>query len=76
MNYVKLAVVLVRTWAAVWIGFAVMGLAWYGLAALKGSEAVGPSPEDRLAGSVWYLLFGGLLFLLSRPVARLLSKGT
>ena len=46
MNYFKLAVVLVRTWAAVWLGLAAIGFAWYSVATLNGLAAFVPSPGD------------------------------
>ena len=73
MNYFKLAVVLVRTWAAVWLGLAAIGFAWYSVASLNGLAAFVPSPGHTVAGSLWHLLAGAGLFLLSRPIARLLS---
>ena len=74
MNYFKLAVVLVRTWAAVGLSLAAIGFVWYSVAALKGLAAFVPSPAHTLAGSLWHLLAGAGLFLLSRPIAGLLSK--
>ena len=75
MNYFKLAVVFVRTWAAVWLGVAAIGLAWSGVASVRWLEAIVPAALFDVAGSLWYLLAGSALFLLSRPLARLLSKG-
>ena len=75
LNYFKLTVVIVRTWAAVWLGLAAIGLAWKSVANLRGRAAFVPSPVSSAAVSFWYLLAGASLLLLSRPIARLLSKG-
>ena len=75
MNYFKLAVVLVRTWGALWLVLATIGLAWSGFRYIRWFEAVVPVIVGALAGPLWYLIAGSTVFLLSRPIARFLSNG-
>jgi len=74
LNYFKLAFVLVRTWAAIWLGLAIMGLAWSSATYLR-LESIVPFILSSLAGPIWYLLAGSTLLLFSRPIARVLSAG-
>jgi len=72
-NHQKLALVLLRTVSVLSLGMGVLGLSWFALAA--GGMAPSSDAVERLGGSIWYVIAGTVLLMLSRPLARLIARG-
>ena len=73
-HYQRLAVFLVRCFAMAMAALGVFG-AVYGMMLLAFGTAPRPDQTERLYASFWYVLFGLVLFLLGRPLGRLLGGG-
>ena len=72
-HYEKLGVLVLRLVAVVAAGLGLLGLAYHSLVSAAGS-ALSAEAQERFAGSIWYLGGGILLFVLSRPLGRLLGR--
>lgn len=72
-NHAKLALILLRTVSVLSVGMGFLGFCWFGLAAV--GLALPGDVAERLSGTVWYVIVGVILLVLSRPLARLIARG-
>jgi hypothetical protein len=72
-HYQKLAIVLVRCAGAGAVALGVLGFV-YGAALVARGTSLSPDQAERFGSSVWYVVFGLVLFLLARPLGRLLGR--
>lgn len=73
-QFEKLGTFAVRLIALVSVGLGVVGLAFYAVAHAVGTT-MSPEVEQQTKGGVWWVIFGVLFFVLSRPLGRILGRG-
>ena len=73
-SYEKLAILLLRVIAACWTIFLTFAWAMYGVELATGVN-VQHYPTHTLIGNLGYLFIGLFVFLLSKPLGRLLGRG-
>lgn len=73
-HYQKVAIVLVRGAGAAAVAVGLLGFV-YGTALVARGTSLSPEQAERFGSSVWYIVFGLVLFLLGRPLGRLLGRG-
>jgi len=73
-HYQKIATVLVRAAGAAAAAVGVLGFV-YGTVLVARGTSLSPDQAERYGSSVWYVVFGLMLFLLARPLGRLLGRG-
>lgn len=73
-HYQKLAIVLVRGAGMFAVALGLFGFL-YGTALIVRGASLTPEQAERFGSSVWYVIFGIVLFLLGPPLGRLLGRG-
>lgn len=73
-HYQKIAIVLVRTAGAAAAAVGMLGFV-YGTTLVMRGAPLSPDQAERYGSSVWYVVFGLVLFLVARPLGRLLGRG-
>ncbi len=73
-HYQKVAIVLIRAAGITAVALGVFGFL-YGAGLLARGASLTAEQADRFGGSVWYVVFGLALYLLGRPLGRLVGRG-
>ena len=73
-HYQKLATVLIRGAGITSVALGVLGFL-YGVVLVTRGTTLTPEQADRLSGSVWYAVLGLILYVLGRPLGRLIGRG-
>ncbi len=73
-HYQKLATVLVRCVGGLSATLGALGLL-YGAALRAQGVPFSPDQAERFGASFWYIVVGIVVFLLARPIGRLLGRG-
>jgi hypothetical protein len=73
-HYQKLAIVLIRFAGCAAVAVGLLGFV-YGAALMARGASLSPEQAERFGSSAWYVVFGLILFLLGRPLGRLLGRG-
>jgi len=71
-HYQKLATVLVRGAGLGMVALGLFGLV-YGMAFIASGTALSPAQMERFRAGLWWSVFGAVLFVLGRPLGRLLG---
>ena len=73
-HYQKVATVLIRAAGVTTVALGVFGLL-YGMGLMSRGVHLTAEQADRFGASVWYVVFGVVLYLLGRPLGRLVGRG-
>ena len=73
-HYQKLATMLVRGAGIAALALGLLGLIYGAVLHARGVSLTAEQAE-RFGASVWYVVIGLLLFLLGRPLGRLIGRG-
>jgi len=73
-HYQKVATVLIGAAGVSAVALGVFGFL-YGVALMVRGAHLTPEQADRFGGSVGYVVFGAVLYLLGRPLGRLVGRG-
>ena len=73
-HYQKIAILLVRFAGAGSIAVGFLGFI-YGAVLVARRVTLSPEQTERFGSSIWYIVFGLIIFFLARPVGRLLGRG-
>jgi hypothetical protein len=73
-HYQKVGTVLIRAAGIATAALGVFGFL-YGVGLMVRGIQLTAEQADRFGGSVWYVVFGVVLYLLGRPLGRLVGRG-